>query len=125
MGAPGSDDRAGYVFAYKSIQAKESSQYKLTAAIAASDGHVNDMFGYSLSSAGSMQLAIGAPGHSMYGESAGAVYLYDIATWKEQKKYVLNGITEEDDRTDDTSEIGFGITVALSDNAVMVYFVLL
>lgn len=121
VGAPGFDDNKGAVFKYQLVFSQNEPSFEFRRVMISSDGHTNDMFGYSLAGTRSRFLAVGAPGHSMNGDSAGAVYLFDIATGSEHIKYVVHGEDNDITEADSVSTGGeFGISVAMSNDGLVV-----
>lgn len=118
VGAPGYADNIGAVFKY-------FGNFVLQHTLLPSDGHVNDMFGFSLASSMQGRLAVGAPGHSMLGDSSGAVYLFESATGNEIRKFVqgLQAESAMDDGEDIVSSaVGseFGFSIGLSIDTLVV-----
>jgi hypothetical protein len=81
--------------------------------------------GYALAAASNGHFAVGAPGHSMHGERAGAVYIFDSAA---KASATPQKFVQELDATSGYDGSGypaytpgeFGISVALSQEALVV-----
>lgn len=102
------DERQGSVYVYTI----NGDRFSLEAHFKATDGHIQDMFGYSVSLNGST-LAVGAPLNNQYGDKAGAAYIYgyDGKSWSQ--KTVLHS-------TNPLAGENFGAKVLLNDTELLV-----
>ena len=113
VGARGDDDKgsgSGSVYVYaRQIDGTWKQEHKLVAA----DGAPGDGFGSSVAIDGNL-VVVGSPFDDDKGTTSGSVYIYarqNDGGWKEQAKLVASDGAASDD---------FGLTVAISDNWVLV-----
>jgi hypothetical protein len=103
---PSSDKGSAYVFK------RSGSSWNQTAMLTASDGEIEDHFGYAVDIKGGY-IVIGAYRDNDYGAASGSVYIFkqEGESWIEQLK--LHG-------SDESSGYEFGIDVAIDGNHVLV-----
>jgi nucleoside-specific outer membrane channel protein Tsx len=112
VGAPyhqvGSNVRQGAAYVFVENGGTWTQQAELTA----SDGTANDLFGSSVGLTAS-RVVVGAPVDEDFSSSPGAAYVFSESggTWTQQVE-----LTESDGEADDE----FGVSVAVSDNTVVV-----
>jgi FG-GAP repeat/Bacterial TSP3 repeat len=102
----GSESGSAYVFA------RSGSSWSQQAKLTASDAATGDYFGISVSVSGE-SIVVGAPGNDDAGWQSGSAYVYtrNGSLWSQQAK-----LTAADPAADD----GFGLSVALSDETIVV-----
>lgn len=102
------DERQGSVYVYTI----KGDRFTLQANLQASDGHVQDMFGYSISLNGNT-LAVGAPLNKQGGDKAGAAYVFGFDGKSWSQKTVLRS-------TNPIAGENFGAKVLLNDTELLV-----
>jgi hypothetical protein len=107
----GNGSNSGSVYVYR----LDGDNWVLEAKLSASDGEMNDWFGWSLAISGDT-IVVGATGDRDAGDWTGSAYIfrYDGTSWNEQTKLLADGTGYY------WEEFGFGVAISADSNTVLI-----